>query len=107
MTILCRGSNKLVLDESDRSIHDGLCVIRSLVKKKFLIAGGGAPEMQVAVQLRKHANTLLGAEAYCVKAFADALVIIPYTLAERWYMHPIAIVTESRHARCRRDHRGN
>ena len=40
ISILARGSNKLVLDETDRSIHDALCVVRSLVKKKFLIAGG-------------------------------------------------------------------
>ena len=43
VSILMRGSNKLMLDEADRSLHDALCVIRCLVRKKFLIAGGGAP----------------------------------------------------------------
>ena len=43
VSIVIRGSNKLVLEEADRSIHDALCVIRCLVKKRFLIAGGGAP----------------------------------------------------------------
>lgn len=43
VSIVMRGSNKLMLEESDRSLHDALCVIRCLVKKKFLIAGGGAP----------------------------------------------------------------
>jgi len=47
MTILIRGSNKLVLEEADRSLHDALCVIRSLVKRRYLIAGGGAAETQV------------------------------------------------------------
>merc|ERR1719173_362478 len=47
-SIIIRGSNKLVLEEADRSIHDALCVIRCLVKKRFLIAGGGAPETEVA-----------------------------------------------------------
>lgn len=45
VTILCRGSNQLVLDEAERSIHDALCVVRSLVKSRGLIPGGGAPEI--------------------------------------------------------------
>ncbi|VDN28401.1 unnamed protein product [Gongylonema pulchrum] len=52
VSILIRGSNKLVLEEAERSIHDALCVIRCLVKKRALVSGGGAPEMEVAVQLR-------------------------------------------------------
>jgi TCP-1/cpn60 chaperonin family len=44
-TVLVRGSNRLVLDEAERSIHDALCVVRSLVKRRFLIAGGGAAEV--------------------------------------------------------------
>merc|ERR1712058_225069 len=81
-SIVIRGSNKLVLEEADRSLHDALCVIRCLVKKRFLIAGGGAPETEVSRELMLHANTLTGADAYCFKAFAEALEIIPYTLAE-------------------------
>ena len=42
-SIILKGSNKLMLDEAERSLHDALCVIRCLVKKRFLIAGGGAP----------------------------------------------------------------
>ena len=47
-SVIIRGSNKLMLEEADRSIHDALCVIRCLVKKRFLIAGGGAPETEVS-----------------------------------------------------------
>ena len=43
VSLILRGSNKLMLEEADRSLHDALCVIKCLVKKKFLIAGGGAP----------------------------------------------------------------
>ena len=57
VTLLCKASNKLVLDESERSLHDALCVLRCLVKKRFLTPGGGAPEMQVSYQLSKWANT--------------------------------------------------
>ena len=66
-SIIIRGSNKLVLEEADRSIHDALCVIRCLVKKRFLIAGGGAPETEVSRELMLHANSLAGADAYCFK----------------------------------------
>merc|ERR1719334_582368 len=59
-SIVIRGSNKLVLEEADRSLHDALCVIRCLVKKRFLIAGGGAPETEVSRELMLHANTLAG-----------------------------------------------
>ena len=91
-----RGSNRLVLDETDRSIHDALCVVRSLVKKRYLIAGGGSPEIEVSMRLQEWAKTLSGAHAVCVRAFAEALEIIPYTLAENAGMNPIAIVTELR-----------
>jgi len=47
VTILCRGSNQLVIDEADRSLHDALCVVRSLVKNRGLVPGGGAPEIEI------------------------------------------------------------
>merc|ERR1711902_223476 len=96
VSILMRGSNKLMLDEADRSLHDALCVIRCLVRKKFLIAGGGAPETELFLKLQEHANTLVGADAYCFKAFAEALEVIPYTLAENAGLNPISTVTELR-----------
>ncbi|CAM9689085.1 unnamed protein product [Chrysoparadoxa australica] len=96
MTILIRGSNRLVLDEAERSIHDALCVVRSLVKKRFLIAGGGAAETEVAYRLTQWSKTLTGMQAYCVKAFAEALEVVPYTLSENAGMNPIQFVTELR-----------
>lgn len=78
------------------SIHDALCVIRSLVKRKFMISGGGGPEIEVAVQLHKWSQSLTGAHAYCARAFAEAMEIVPYTLAENAGMHPLSIVTELR-----------
>jgi T-complex protein 1 subunit delta len=96
VSVLVRGSNKLVVDEAERSLHDALCVIRSLVKKKSLIAGGGAPEIEASIQLANYAKTLTGAESYCVRAYAEALEVVPYTLAENAGLHPIAIVTELR-----------
>lgn len=101
VSILIRGSNKLVLDEAERSLHDALCVIRCLVKKRALICGGGAPEMEVSCKLREMAQSVSGVESYCWQAFAEAMEIIPYTLAENAGLSPISTVTElrNRHAK--------
>lgn len=101
MTVLARASNKLVLDETDRSIHDALCVVRSLIKKRFLIPGGSAPEVELSRELAHYSKTLEGVDSYCVRAYADALEVIPTTLAENCGLNPITIVTElrNRHAR--------
>ena len=95
-TVLVRGSNKLVLEEADRSLHDALCVIRCLVNKRFMLAGGGAPETEITRQLTQWSKTLQGKESYCVRGFAEAMEVIPYTLAENAGLNPIQIVTELR-----------
>lgn len=101
VTVLCRGVNNLIIDESERSIHDALCVIRCLVKERALIAGGGAPEIELSIRLAEYSNTLTGMEQYCFRQFAEALEVVPYTLAENAGMNPIATVTElrNRHAK--------
>jgi T-complex protein 1 subunit delta len=72
-----------------------------LSANRALIAGGGAPEIYVSRKLTQYGQTLKGKEAYCFQAFAEALEIIPTTLAENAGLNPIAIVTElrNRHAK--------
>jgi T-complex protein 1 subunit delta len=96
VSILCRGSNQLVLDETERSLHDALCVVRSIIKRKAMVPGGSAPETEIAVKLAELANKTQGFKSYCLKAFADALEVIPYTLAENAGLKPVEIVTELR-----------
>jgi len=96
VSVLVRGVNSLVIDEAERSIHDALCVIRCLVKERALIPGGGAPEIELSIRLAEFANTLTGMEQYCFRAFAEALEVVPYTLAENAGLNPIATVTELR-----------
>lgn len=66
----------------------------------FLIAGGGAPEIEMWRQLGAWAKELQGMKSYCIKEFAEALEVIPYALAENAGLNPIVIVTElwNRHA---------
>eukprot|EP00922_Rhytidocystis_sp_ex-Travisia-forbesii_P060592 GHVS01089831.1.p1 GENE.GHVS01089831.1~~GHVS01089831.1.p1 ORF type:complete len:543 (-),score=76.31 GHVS01089831.1:196-1824(-) len=100
VTVLLRASNGLMLDEAERSLHDALCVVRSLVKNRALLPGGGAPEIELSHSLHQWARSLTGVQQHCVKAYADALELIPYTLAENGGLNPIQIVTElrNRHA---------
>lgn len=96
VSVLVRGINSLIVDEAERSIHDALCVIRCLVKERALIAGGGAPEIELSIRLAEYANTLTGMEQYCFRQFAESLEVVPYTLAENAGLNPIATVTELR-----------
>ncbi len=82
VVILIRGGTELVVDEVERAIHDALCVIRDVVEDQKLVGGGGAPEIETAIQLRKYASTLGGREQLAVEIFADSLDIVPKTLAE-------------------------
>lgn len=96
VSVLVRGSNQLVAQEAERSLHDALCVVRCLVKKKFLVPGGGAPETELCLRLQEWCQTLGGADSYCIHQFAEALEVIPYTLAENAGLQPIKAVTELR-----------
>ncbi|KAI1309096.1 T-complex protein 1 subunit delta [Halotydeus destructor] len=96
VNILLRGSNKMVIEEAERSLHDALCVIRCLVKKQSLIPGGGAPEIELSLKLTEMSRRLTGLKAICYRAFAEALEVIPFTLAENAGLSPINTVTELR-----------
>ncbi len=63
---------------------------------RALIAGGGAPETELSINLAQYANTLSGMDSYCVRAFSEAMEVVPYTLAENAGLNPIATVTELR-----------
>jgi len=96
VSILLRGSNQLVLDEADRSLHDALCVVRALVKKRSTVPGGACVEMEVAHQLQKYSREIFGSDSYVCRAYGEALELIPYTLSENAGMDPIVFVTELR-----------
>lgn len=103
-TILVRGSNRLVIDEGHRSIHDALCVIRSLIKLKYLVPGGGVPEINLSLKLEKYAQKIGGMTGYCIRAYARAFEVIPYTLSENAGLDPIKMVTEMRNRHASGEH---
>jgi thermosome len=94
VSILVRGGTERIVDEAERSLHDALCVIRDVVEDPKIVAGGGAPEIEVARKLRRHAETLTGRDRLAVVAFAEAVEVIPVTLAENAGMDPIDALSE-------------
>ncbi len=96
VAILIRGGTERIVAEAERSIHDALCVARDIVREPKIIAGGGAPELEMAKALRDYAQTLPGREQLAVIAYAEALEAIPLTLAENAGLDPIDILSELR-----------
>lgn len=96
VVILIRGGTELIIDEAERAIHDALCVVRDVVEDQKVVGGGGAPELETAIQLRKFAQTLGGREQLAVEVFADSLDIIPKTLAENAGLDQIEMLMKLR-----------
>ena len=98
VTILVRGGTEHVVDEIDRSIEDGIGAVTSALELGKILPGGGAPEIEVAVQLRKIAQKYPGREQLAILAFADAMEVIPRTLAENSGLDPIDVMLKLRSA---------
>ena len=96
VTILVRGGSERLVDEAERAIHDALCVVRDVVLDPRVVAGGGAPEAEVARRLREHAQKLSGKEQLAVIAFGEALETLPTALAENAGLDPIDILVQLR-----------
>jgi thermosome len=96
VTILIRGGTQRIVDEAERSLHDALCVVRDVVEEPKILAGGGAPEIEISRMLKKYAETLPGREQLAVKSFAEALEVVPITLTENAGLDPIDILSELR-----------
>ena len=89
VTILIRGGSQRVVDEADRSIHDALMVVKDVVEKPLIVAGGGSPEAYLATELNEWTGSSEGREQLAIKQYAEALESIPLTIAENAGMDPI------------------
>ncbi|MDY6932394.1 MAG: thermosome subunit beta, partial [Halobacteriota archaeon] len=98
VSILLRGGTEHVVDELDRGLHDALRVIGVAIEDKKVIAGGGSPEVELALRLREFASTIGGREQLAIEAFADAMEAIPRTLAENAGLDPIDMLVALRSA---------
>lgn len=82
VTLFVRGSTKHIVDEIVRAIEDAIGVVAATVEDDKVVAGGGAPEIAMAKKLKDYADSISGREQLAVNAFAEALEIVPKTLAE-------------------------
>jgi chaperonin GroEL (HSP60 family) len=98
VTILVRGSTEHVVDEVDRSVEDAVGAVASALELGKIIPGAGAPEAEVARRLRKFAEKFSGREQLAILAFADAMEVIPRSLAENAGLDPIDMLVELRAA---------
>jgi thermosome len=82
VSILIRGGTDHVVDEIERAIHDALSVVSITIEDGYAVAGGGAPETELALRLKEYASSVGGREQLAIDAFAYSMEIIPKTLAE-------------------------
>jgi len=82
ITILVRGGSSMIVDEAKRCLHDALCVVRNMLKNNKIVFGGGATEVSCALYVADKADNTPSIDQYAIRAFAEALEVIPISLAE-------------------------
>ena len=98
VTLLVRGGTEHVIDEIKRALDDAIGDVIASLKNHKVVAGAGAPEIELSKQLMRYSNSLSGREQLAVQAFARAMEIIPRTLAENAGLDPIDTLTEMKAA---------
>ncbi|MBW9222525.1 TCP-1/cpn60 chaperonin family protein [Methanothermococcus sp. SCGC AD-155-C09] len=96
VTILVRGTTEHIVDEVARAIEDAIGVVACTIEDGKIVAGGGAAEIELAMRLRDYADTVSGREQLAVRGFADALEVIPRTLAENAGLDAIEMIVNLR-----------
>ena len=97
MSILLRGPTDHIVDEIERALHDALSVVKIALEDKKIIVGGGATAAEIAMRLKDEAPIIGGRIGMAMEEFANALEVIPKTLAENAGYDPIDIMLEIRH----------
>ncbi|MCK5628953.1 thermosome subunit, partial [Candidatus Bathyarchaeota archaeon] len=98
VALLIRAGLERMVDEAERAMNDALSVISDVIENNKIVAGGGAVEVEIAKELRKYATKVGGREQLAIEAFADAVEVIPKTLAENAGLQPLDIIVELRAA---------
>jgi archaeal chaperonin len=103
VAILLRAGLERMVDEAERAMTDALSVVSDVVENNKIVAGGGAVEIEVAKELRRYAPKIGGREQLAIEAFADAVEIIPKTLAENGGLESIDVLVDLRSAHEKED----
>jgi archaeal chaperonin len=103
VAILIRAGLERMVDEAERAMTDALSVVSDVVENSKVVAGGGAVEVEIGKELRKYAPKIGGREQLAIEAFAEAVEVIPKTLAENGGLDAIDILVELRSAHEKED----
>ncbi|KAI9886109.1 MAG: T-complex protein 1 subunit alpha [Watsoniomyces obsoletus] len=108
-SIILRGSNEYQLDEMERSIHDALSAVKRTLESGSVVPGGGAVETALHIHLEEFASTMGSREQLAIAEFAQALLIVPKTLAVNAAKDSSELVAQlrSRHALSQRTPEGD
>jgi len=98
VSVLIRGGTEHVIDEIERSLDDAISVIGLALEDGILVTGGGSTAVEIALKLREYAASVGGREQIAIDQFANAMEIIPTTLAENAGLDPIDVLIELRKA---------
>jgi len=98
VALIIRGASEHIIDELERAIHDALMVVSVVVRDHTIVAGGGAPEIELSLQLHSYASTVGGRIQIAIEAFAKALEIVPRAIAENAGLDPIDMIVALRAA---------
>mmetsp|Transcript_115465 Transcript_115465/g.367205 ORF Transcript_115465/g.367205 Transcript_115465/m.367205 type:complete len:556 (+) Transcript_115465:106-1773(+) len=99
-TVILRGASRDVLNEMERNLQDAFCVARNIILEPRMLPGGGATEMELAARLKEKAKCIAGTRQFAYKAIADALEVIPRSLAHNCGADVVRVMTDlrARHA---------
>jgi len=103
VAILLRAGLERMVDEAERAMTDALSVVSDVVENNKIVAGGGAIEVEIAKDLRNYATKVGGREQLAVEAFANAVEIIPRTLAENAGLEAVDVIVDLRSAHEKQD----
>ncbi|MCX6675497.1 MAG: thermosome subunit alpha [Methanothrix sp.] len=98
VTLLLRGGTQQVLNGLERALDDALHAVADVIEDQKLVAGGGATEIELSLRLREYASTLKGREQLAVIKYAEAMEIVPRTLAENAGFDAIDKIVELKNA---------
>ncbi|KAK6590540.1 T complex chaperonin [Cryptosporidium xiaoi] len=95
VTVLIRGGSQMVVEEAKRCIYDALCVVRNLIRDPRVVPGGGASEIALSIAIQEKVGSVSSVEQFAVEAFADALLSLPYALADNCGLDSVSLVGEA------------
>jgi T-complex protein 1 subunit epsilon len=96
VTIFIRAGNHMMIEEAKRSMHDAMCMVRNLIRDSRIVYGGGSAEIAASLAVTAAADSVKTVEQYAIRAFADALEVVPVSLANNSGLNPVKALSDAK-----------